>query len=410
MVLDNTGSMSGSKITALKTAATAATEIIFNAGGSEPDAVKIGLVPFAATVNVGTGFDRAWWMDANAQSPAHHHSHTWNADINRWDLFDELNVDWAGCVESRAEPHDMEDTPPALGNPSTLFVPYFAADVPGNRNNNWDNSYADADSWLSDGQWSRAVNPNNSGLISLLLGTLSGTLRNLLGDGLASSLGLGEGDYYNSEEAARQAYVGKYYESDNVYGDGPNRGCIGQPIFPLSTNESAILDEIDDMVASGNTNVPNGIAWGIRVLSPSQPYAQGVAYGTDDMVKAMIVLTDGENVMSGASNPNRSTYNTYGFIAEGRFGTNSNSSNTLANRLDDKTEDVCDYAKDDPRNIRIYTITFQVNDSSTRELMEDCASTREDGTPLYWNSPSTADLNEAFQAIARDLVDLRLSR
>jgi hypothetical protein len=411
MVLDNTGSMDDDdKIEALREASATAAEVIFAAGGDDPDAVKIGLVPFAATVNIGTAWTTAdTWLDWDAQSPAHHDSHTWNADINRFDLFEELEVDWAGCVESRAEPHDMEDTAPTADDPETLFVPYFAADVPGGRNDNWDNSYSNADSWLSDGQWTRAVDPDEDDLIDDLFGILGRTLRNLLGDGLVSSLGFGLGEFYDSEEGARQAYIGKYYESNDVYGDGPNRGCIEQSILPLTNVEDDVLDELAAMQAEGNTNIPNGISWGIRVLSPDAPYTQGVAYDTEDMVKAMIVLTDGENVMSGANNPNRSTYNTYGFIAEGRFGTTSNSSSTLADRLDTKTAEACEYAKEE-LGIRIYTITFALDDEDTQELLEECASLSEDNEPLYWNSPSAEQLQTTFEEIANDLVDLRLTR
>ncbi|MGD2133910.1 MAG: pilus assembly protein [Maricaulaceae bacterium] len=401
LVLDNTGSMSGSKIESLRDASTQAVELLFDTAANDPDAVQIGLVPFAATVNVGTSFERVWWMDADAQSPAHHHEHTWNAEINRWDLFDEIGVDWAGCVESRAEPYDLDDTPPSVSDPDTLFVPYFAADAPGDRHDaEW--GYSDSESWLDDGEFSRALNPSAGagGIPSWLVG--------LIGSGLPPGLSLGPGQMYMSENEARQAYVGKYYAGNSPWGDGPNEGCIEQPIFPLSTNESALLDAIDDMNASGTTNIPNGVSWGVRVLSSTAPFTDGEPYGTDELLKAMIVLTDGDNVMSGAWNDNMSRYNTYGYVAEGRFGIYSNNGNTLADRLDDKTEQVCQYAKD--QGIRVYTITFQVSSSSTRDMMEDCASVDEDGEPLYWDSPSNNELETVFLEIARDLVELRLTK
>ena len=407
MVLDNTGSMSGTKIASLRDAAERAVRVLFASGGTDPEAVKIGLVPFAATVNVGAGYERAWWMDADAQSSAHHHQHTWNADINRWDLFDELNVDWAGCVESRAEPYDLNDATPSLGNPNTLFAPFFAADAPGARHDGeW--GYTNSESWLDDGLWTRAIDPDDEDLVEWIDDNFGGMLDDVIGDGLDPDLGLGEGEYYDSEDGARQAYIGKYFESDDVWGAGPNQGCIGQSVFPLSTNEEALIGEIEDMNASGNTNIPNGVAWGVRVLSPSAPYTEGRSYDTEELVKAMIVLTDGDNVMSGANNDNMSRYATYGYVAEGRFGITTSSSSALADRLDDKTDWVCQYAKDE--GVRVYTITFQVSSSSTREMMEDCASTDEDGQPLYWDSPSNDQLEQVFLEIARDLVDLRLTK
>lgn len=401
MVLDNTGSMAGAKITALRAAAANAVEILFRAGGGEPDSVKIGLVPFASTVNVGSQYERAWWLDPNALSPAHHNSHTWNADINRWDLYDTLGVDWAGCVESRAEPHDMEDTLPNAATPATLFVPYFYADAPGGRNSA-SSGFSNAQSWIDDHEYTRALQSGSSvtGILSSLL--------SLVGLGLPPQLNLGLGEFYNTATKARQGYVGKYYySSQSPYGAGPNLDCIGQSIFPLSTDQDELVDEIDAMVASGNTNIPNGIAWGVRVISPTAPFTEGQPYGAEELVKAMIVLTDGDNVMTGQNTINMSTYNTYGYIAEGRFGVTSSDGATLADRLDDKTDQVCQYAKN--QSIRVYTITFQVSSTSTRQMMQNCASTNEDGQPLYWNSPSTAELENVFYEIARDLIDLRLS-
>ncbi|MGD2133911.1 MAG: pilus assembly protein [Maricaulaceae bacterium] len=416
-VLDNTGSMRGSKIASLRDAATSAVELLFDTATSDRDAVQIGLVPFAATVNVGTDFDRVWWMDEAAASPAHHHEHTWNADINRWDLFDAVNVNWAGCVESRAEPHDIEDTTPSVGDPDTLFTPYFAADAPGSRGRGWGNHYSSYESWLDDGEWTRALDEDeiSRGTMRGIRRSVSQALEDVIGEGLDTSLGFGDGEYYDSEEGARQAYIGKYFESTRVYGDGPNQGCIEQPIFPLSDDESGLLDAIDDMEANGNTNIVNGISWGVRVLSPTAPFTEGRSYDDDELVKAMVVLTDGDNVMSGRTNANMSTYNTYGYIAEGRFGITPNGGYNggnygavLSNRLDDKMPEVCDYAKD--QGIRVYTITFQVRSAATRRLMEECASTDDGGDPLYWNSPSNNELEQTFMEIARDLVELRLTK
>jgi Flp pilus assembly protein TadG len=407
MVLDNTFSMTlpSSKINALRVAATEATETIFAAAGSDPESVKIGLVPFAGSVNVGPEHERAWWLDPNALSPAHWNTHTWNAHINRWDLYDELNVDWAGCVEARREPYDMEDVPPSAGTPDTLFVPYFAADVPGNRNSA-STGYTNTQSWISDGEFPRAM---TSGASNAGLTTAQIVLKAL---GIVPGLGLGVGNKYNNQTAARQAYVGKYYETgQSPYGMGPNLDCISQPLTPLTTDEGHLLDEIDDMQAlatSGYTNIPNGISWGLRVLSENAPFTEGRAWGTDELVKAMIILTDGENLMSGQNTANMSTYTAYGYIAEGRFGITTNNANDLADRLDAKTTQVCNHAK--ALGARIYTITLEVGDADTRDMMRNCASLNQSGQPLYWDSPSASQLQQTFRAIARDLVDLRLTR
>lgn len=372
MVLDNTGSMSGSKIRSLRDSAELLTEILFEAADQTGD-VKIGLVPFAATVNVGTNYERVWWLDPDAISPQHadwagpdgiieveecqgrgrrRRCTTQEYNVNHWELFDLVrNSAWQGCVEARLPPHDIQDTPPSVSNPLTLFVPYFSPDEPDI--GGFSNSY------LNDG----------------LSGGVSERLLNIV-----------------------------KYENASAYNSRTNRSCTTTPITPLTTNRRTIENAIGDMEASGTTNIPNGIGWGVRVLSPEIPYTEGVDWDDDEVIKAMVILTDGDNVMRGRNTDLMSDYEAYGYAVNGRLGVRSSSGGVLSNALDDRTEAACAYAKS--RGIRVYTITFQVSSSSTRTLMRECAS----HPSLYFDSPSSEALQDAFEMIAGDLTNLRLSR
>jgi|APMI01.1.fsa_nt_gi Flp pilus assembly protein TadG len=65
LVLDTTGSMAGAKIAGLQSAATALTDTLY----AVPDAanrIKIGVVPFAQYVNVGTIYKGAKWLTSTA--------------------------------------------------------------------------------------------------------------------------------------------------------------------------------------------------------------------------------------------------------------------------------------------------------------------------------------------------------
>lgn len=354
MVLDNTGSMGGSKIASLRDAGLLLTDILFD--GADADRLKIGLVPFSATVNVGTGFARDWWLDPEARSPLH--SENFNPSANRWELYDTLrNRSWTGCVEARSIPHDVEDTTPDTSDPDTLFVPYFAPD---------ESNYA-----------------SNSGYSN-----------SYLNDGI--------GGY---DERARMRNTPKYTDAwINSSSRGPQRGCTARPITPLTDHRRTIDDAIGDMIASGTTNIPIGVSWGVRVLSPGMPFTEGVSFEEDDTIKAMVVLTDGENYLNGRNNANYSDYSGYGYVRDGRLGVISTSDSTIRNALNDRTAAACDYAKS--LGIRVYTITFQVSSSRTRDLMRDCAS----HPTLYYDSPSDAALRSAFEMIAGDLTNLRLSR
>ncbi|WP_417495436.1 pilus assembly protein TadG-related protein [Maricaulis sp.] len=376
MVLDNTGSMGGSKIRGLRDAAHLLSEILFE-GVDDPDDVKIGLVPFAATVNVGTSFERAWWLDPNAISPIHaqwaggdfsvetctgrgrrRQCTTTTVHPNHWDLFDSLrNTSWGGCVESRSLPMDIDDTAPNAARPETLFVPFFAPDEP--------------DSW-----WSPNDYLDDGDFINLPgLDEVFDRLRNLL-----------------------------KYDDGRPSGGSPNSACTTTPITALTNSRSRIDNAISDMDANGTTNIANGVSWGVRVLSPQMPYSEGTGYDDRDVLKALVILTDGENVLRGQNSDFMSEYETYGYINDDRLGIRTSSSSRLNEALDERTVAACNYAK--AQGIRVYTITFQVNSSSTRNMMRSCASS----DSLYFDSPSTSALRDTFEMIAGDLANLRLAR
>ena len=114
MVLDNTGSMAGSKLAAMKSAANTLVDTLF---GSDQvsDKVKIGLVPFANAVNVNVPSNTPW-LDVANPSPIN-----WaiisdlsgKANKSVTSLFGGiLTESWKGCVRARRDPYDTQDTPP----------------------------------------------------------------------------------------------------------------------------------------------------------------------------------------------------------------------------------------------------------------------------------------------------------
>lgn len=353
MVLDNTGSMGSSgKIQALKTASRSMIDILFG-DQAHPEKLMMGLVPFAAGVNVGTDFSEDY-MDMAGQSSIHDENFT--PGTNLWSLYNDIrNRSWPGCVQTRPSPMDEEDTLPTRSNPDSLWVPWFAPDEPDKSNYYYVNDY------------------------------LSDDTRN------------------KAKEDERQRNTSKYNNAwVSSSSKGPNDGCDMRPITPMTNDRNLLLDEIDAMQASGLTHIPVGLAWGWRVISPSAPFTEGKPYDDKEVNKAIILLTDGENVLGTRNNHNGSYYTAYGYLSEGRLGTTNGW--TASNRLDEKTEQICENIKD--TGVRLYTITFQVSSSSTRELMRDCATS----PSLYFDSPSNEELTTVFQAIARDLSNLRLSR
>lgn len=271
------------------------------------------------------------------------------------------NRSWNGCVEARPIPMDIDDTAPTSTNGNTLWVPYFAPDEPDlSVANNYGYSYSN--NYLAD------VSTSN-------------TLQ------------------------TRQAYFSKY-TNKSVSGDGPWKNCQTQPLTPLTNNKQTLLDAIEAMDTNGNTNIGIGLSWGWRVISPTEPFTEGVAYDDKKYRKAIILLTDGDNVIGSASNHNKSTYGSYGFVKDNRLGTTNAS--TAETKLDDRMTAACTAIKTAnlERPITLYTITFQVSSNSIKTLMRNCATDAE----KYFDSPSNEVLKQNFKAIASELSDLRISK
>lgn len=113
MVLDNTGSMGGSNIATLKTSATNLVNILF-ANVQTPEDVRIGLVPYSASVNVGPygiGED----LNGDPYGTAFVNNPQ-NKDYERYNT-----SEWNGCVF--ANPYD-DDTTDNVG-PWDMMSPYY---------------------------------------------------------------------------------------------------------------------------------------------------------------------------------------------------------------------------------------------------------------------------------------------
>lgn len=365
LVLDNTGSMKHSgKIGALRTAAYDLVDILFGSQAFPPN-LKVALVPYVTTVNIGTGniahtdqAGAAYWHGRNFN----------NISTNHFDLFTSMGVNWKGCVEARRAPYDVQDVPPTPGTPDTYWVPYFWPDEPDN-DGDVNNDYMDDD--VGGSFYNRQKNQNK----------------------------------YSDASAIATISTDETPQSTS----GPNKSCP-QEIVPLTNDRDRLFAEVNAMDAWNNsgTNGALGLIWGLRVISPGVPYTEGTGYNDDANVKAIIMLTDGVNqVCCQGGTPNRSDYGGYGFLNEERLGTNDR--NDAEDEVDAKFTQVCNLIKGinphpDPKHIRLYTITFQVTSSSLRTLYENCATTPD----MYFNSPSNAELRSVFQEIAQELSNLRI--
>ena len=187
---------------------------------------------------------------------------------------------------------------------------------------------------------------------------------------------------------------------------GPNRGCV-MAMSPLTPYRDRLEDRIDLMEprSYGGTMINVGLVWGWRALSPrwrglwggDTPADLPLDYDEPNMQKAIILLTDGENMMG---------YNemtAYRELQDGMLGTTWQSA--AENELDSRTAETCAAVK--AAGIRLYTITFQQNDPGVQTLMRNCASAPHEDH--YYDSPTNETLRQAFKDIAGKLSKLRIS-
>ncbi|GAB5507132.1 MAG: pilus assembly protein [Rhizobiaceae bacterium] len=501
LVLDNSGSMdftgSGSgekRINLLKVAAkqlidTLALQAAQIKQVEKP--VQFGLVPFAASVNVGPEMSGEAWIDTAGISPVHHENFDWStltdptryaqkaggvwykrgegwvadADtiLSRFSLFKDMQqvdsrewvatgsewictryrgngtcrsgywketgywdetigsfASWQGCVESRPYPYNVTDTVPdaglselgsVYGDAATLFVPMFAPDEAGDRwateEDSSPDSYSAPNNWWNDGTEAASA-------------------------------------------ATRQANMAKYFEvrpygATSSYGTGPNYSCTTNPITPLTdvsteTGITAVKDAIDAMQPSGATNVPEGLAWGWRVVSSGAPFTEGRDDSEKGNDKIVIVLTDGVNTYYtpgslgySDSASNKSTYSAYGYAGVGydggstsrlMMGTSglglydySNSNYTAA--LNQQLTSVCAGAKAAGVIVMTVSLDLSTGDSGENQAIEAlkaCASDsrfrKDPNNPdlpakLYWNATG-GSLADTFREIGNELSNLRI--
>ncbi|MEX0645726.1 MAG: TadE/TadG family type IV pilus assembly protein, partial [Parvularculaceae bacterium] len=159
-----------------------------------------------------------------------------------------------------------------------------------------------------------------------------------------------------------------------------------QEIMPMTNDKDAVKNAINTMTADGFTYIPSGLAWGWRALSDQAPFSEGVTKEVleeKNGMKALILLTDGENTRAPTYPDHEST------------------DSTLADTL---TTQLCEAVKAD--GIVLYTIAFDISDALIRDLLEDCGT-----TPGHYFEPTTAtELAEAFDEIATSLRNLSLSK
>lgn len=385
MVLDTTGSMEGAKLTALKTAALDLVNILYGDGNTSAENLWIGVVPFSQAVNIGS-------------------SHTDWLDQTHYGSLDWFGEPWAGCVEARhASGRDITDDPPA----DEKLKAYYWADA---GSNDWRrNSTTDSNSSSN----SVCYNRNNCrcSTYDCNCTTTTTTASGPNGSTVSTettvciNCGRNNGTRY-CDETTTVTTTTTYSTPFNYINDGhgPNKYCPTE-VTRLTDVRADIEAGINGLEARGATHIPTGAVWGWRMLSPRWQGLWGgsmndnnlpLAYNTDLMIKAAVIMTDGVNTMY------NSVDGAYGYLYENNLGTTD--STTATTRLDDKVTSICNAMK--AQGIIVYTVVFQLNDAGVETMLRNCATQPD----YFFNSPDAQTLQQSFRTIGDSLANLRISR
>ncbi|BAB54226.1 pilus assembly protein [Mesorhizobium japonicum] len=407
LVLDNTGSMAGARMTALRTATKSLLDTL-EATKSPTRQIRASLVPFVTAVNVnGDEFDPSWIdMDGKSSTNGVNFPVIDGKRPNHMALFKQLKdtgwteagwngTGWKGCVEARPGAYNISDTPPDPDKPDTLFVPYFAPDDPEDAQKP-SSSYGNAAKYY-----------NNSYLDDVSDKTKTAKLKgNRLGIDLSSLADpVPPADKDAKEKVAKYVAPTKALitETGSPITVGPNRACP-TPVVSLTDDFDKLRKAASEMTEwnGSGTNVSEGLSWGMRVLSPAAPYTDGAPWKTPGISKIVLLLTDGENVVYGASEqPTKSDYTSYGYLAGGRFG--SDDQTAAARNVDGWTKSVCTQLKN--QGVQIYTMVLQSDTAANRALYSACAS----DPSGYYAVNDPAKLPDVFQHIANKFSRLQLT-
>jgi Flp pilus assembly protein TadG len=448
MVMDTTGSMaSNNKLTGAKEAARKLLDVLY--GGtlaSKPDSefIRVALVPFAGGVRLNpSAFDFSpSWIDTTGANPLSTMNFQGTGANSNWNNFTAWGMmkknsnymSWTGCVEARKhgakssnQDYHVNDVAPTLADPDSLFPAYFAPDAPssntistsntsgsngngnngkgkGNGNGNG-NGGSGGTTTTGTSNWTNNYGPDYIKGYSL---TTAGSECN----GLTAAQCTGTSDTVLFE---RQRNYQKYQDADLTgVSDSPDTNCASSKVVPMTYSRQKIDAGISAMQANGNTLIAEGLAWGLRTISPGQPFTKVEGSGSNAAStiapydgprwrKIMVLMTDGDNFMNaGGFDLNDTAYSAYGYgstpIANNRFATTS--SGQIASAMDTAMLDACERIKGN--GIDLYVTSFGDGVSTaSRNRLKACSS----GEEYYTHAATTTALVAFFDHIGKDVLN-----
>ena len=448
MVLDTTGSMAND-MTALKNSANKLLATLYSDGSSKnmsSEYIRVSLVPFSGAVRLDTAaFDFSnSWIDTQGLNPLSHihfTDPTWHNFMawSRLKATSSVNQTWNGCVESRTHNnlgtnYITDDIAPSNTSAVSLFPAYFNPDSPSFYTGSNSTRYPTSSSGSTTGSWNNnyinaytnfaATGVSNSSLLAPAGSRKTGFDDSAIGNVNAGTYGA-NGTIFNTRFKNQAKYDGYVIGTENFtlsgsnwsVNAGPWVNCTASKVVPMTYDRSKVEAGITSMKAYGGTNIAEGLAWGMRVLSPTEPFTKvegvgGIAastiapYNGPRWQKIMVLMSDGQNDPYVRSNGNPvsrtdtgSSYNSFGYTLVpttaglNRYG--STDFNLADDTLDTYTTTMCNKLK--ANGVTIYTVSYRV--SST--LLEGCAT-----SPDHFKQANDAvELAAFFDHIGQDVLN-----
>ncbi|MEO3998757.1 hypothetical protein [Mesorhizobium sp. CAU 1732] len=313
LILDNTWSMSGkgaSGVTKIDTLKTAARKLVNELLQTQDGAVRMGLVPYADYVNVGTKYRNASWLDVPADVKA---------------------------VTSTCTRKTVTRENQCIRNAPSYPCTKYSDGIP--------KASTCSGDCLERGTVTREENVCEGGVTGK-------TWYGCVGSRMT-------GDNRLHDKNASIRYPG-YLDT--------SQKCLN-PLVTLTSDKAALLSAINGMIINiggyePNTYIPAGLTWGLNVLNPGEPFADAGAYDPANAKprKVAVLMTDGENTLRfNSSDGKHASLSNDEKTKSGQL--KATNADTLA---------ICTYMKQ--QGIEIFSVAFMVENATAKNMLEGCAT------------------------------------
>jgi Flp pilus assembly protein TadG len=421
LVLDNTGSMEGARMTALKNASKNFIDTIYGTKDTR-DGFAVGILPYNTMVNVG--------RLVRAREPGMVTEYPGYTDIAVTDP-----TGWKGCLFADETIQNISNDRFTLDSgaydltdnmPGEWFMPKFEPFV-------YPPVYVDSFQDINN----RYLIPESRRDNFYSIPTVRNALVRMHGQNICKDRSSGAAVSCTASNSVidfnrlpdRTQYVNPRYYShksgggtnaspNNLWGASPNYQCPSEALpISYSATRTQLRSYIDNenaalMPGTGTFHNP-AMTWAYRLMQRDDIFTRDRPENIP-VKKIVIFMTDGnfdsrdDGRLVGKTRIYDTAYTAYKTY-EDRLIVNSTTRTATVDHLARRFAKTCEAMKAD--GIEIYTIAFALNNNAegnaTREMFRTCATDR---NTHFFSAATGADLNNAFVTIAAELIRLRLAQ